>query len=155
MHTKNRSIRHLTVVATLLAATVALAETSTTVVPSTTTTTTTLPDCGDPTATLSSVGCRLDSLIAVVGGGTGVGRGKGTMDRMLARARKNLVEAGTAATPKKARSAVRRAESALKSFTVRVRSQETKKSMDKDVRTALQNLAGPLYADVKSLARSL
>jgi hypothetical protein len=155
MHTMNRRMRHLTVAATLLAATAALAETSTTVVPSTTTTTTTLPDCGAAAATLSSVTCRLDSLILLVGDGPSVGRSKGQIDRLLARVRKNLTEASTAPTSKKARSAVQRAGSALKSFSVRVRSQASRKTMDKDLRTALQNLAGPLASDLKTLERSL
>jgi hypothetical protein len=155
MHTMNRPIRHLTVAATLLAATVVLAETSTTVVPSTTTTTTTLPDCGDAAATLSSVTCRLDSLILLAQDGTAVGRGKGQIDKSLARARKNLTEASTASTSKKARSAVKRAGTALKSFSFRVRSLASRKTMNKDLRTALQNLAGPLASDLKTLERSL
>lgn len=134
-----------------LALTAAAGAADTTTTTTSTSTTTTLACTAE--ASIPSAQCRLGQLGDLLAGRGTTAPGNTVLSNQIARALKN-VNLANALTGKKAKSKLKSAVGALKSFNARLRSAAGKKQVDSTMRQALQAISGQLQKDLDQLRRT-
>lgn len=111
---------------------------------STTTTSTLLPCVATPP--IAALDCQLGQLAQLIDTASGVGRPKAKLANQVGRARRNVEGAAAATSARRARTHLKRAQSALRSLAFALRSPSGQRSIEGPARTQLQTLASQAQA---------